>query len=107
MVAAVRTPACMSQAEADLWAEMDRRDRLIGHRNRSEGNPCDDCVPAFAAEQRARGCCDGHYPGEADYIGPRCWYPTEEQRQAARRRTLRESSQRARDRQRRALQAAT
>ena len=92
----MRAPLCMSQTEADLWAEMDRRDRMIGHRNRLEGTPCQDCNAVFAAEMRLVGTCDGKYPGEKGFIDPqRPWkHPTEEARLEARRRTSRESWQR-------------
>jgi hypothetical protein len=83
----------MSDAEFDLWAEMDRRDRMIGHRKAPEGSPCQDCNAAFAKEMRAIGRCDGKYPGEVGFVDPqRPWkHPTEAARLEARRRTSRES----------------
>ena len=106
-------PACMSDADYALWLKAELAYRSFGNRARrarEPGSPCQDCNAAFAAEMRRQGTCDGLYPGEPGYSEPgmRYWaYATEEERIAARRRTGRESSQRHRDQQRRALQATT
>jgi hypothetical protein len=47
--------ACMSDDEWATWSESN--DRLVGKAHAAL--PCQDCLPAFAAEMRAEGRCNG------------------------------------------------
>ena len=49
----MRGPACMTPEEWRIWREGGRYPWM--HR----GSPCDWCPAWFAAEQDARGACDG------------------------------------------------
>ena len=46
-------PTCMSAGELALWRE------VAGWVNGGTADPCTDCLPAWAAEMRALGRCNG------------------------------------------------
>ncbi|MGO9180616.1 MAG: hypothetical protein ACLQBX_20025 [Candidatus Limnocylindrales bacterium] len=48
-------PACMTAGELARWSEANL---LFGGSNRAD-SACEDCTPAFAAEMRFEGRCDG------------------------------------------------
>ncbi|MGO9205636.1 MAG: hypothetical protein ACLQBX_05500 [Candidatus Limnocylindrales bacterium] len=58
-------PACMTPGELARWSEANL---LFGGSNRA-GSACEDCTPAFAAEMRVEGRCDG-MPSERTASGP-------------------------------------
>lgn len=52
-------PLCMTAAEHKTWLEAADALRSMQPSKRYTRNPCSDCTPAFAADMRARGMCNG------------------------------------------------
>jgi hypothetical protein len=72
--------SCMTDEELADWTAFSHTARV----NAVQATPCEDCTPAFAAEQRALGLCNG-FPGEQRFCVP-ClrWWPDDNQHWAPR-----------------------